>query len=207
MSRPATLDELADAVVSLLDRSGVARAALVGLSFGGIVALRVAVRFSERVDALVLVSTPGASEGADQRARHLETLSLAERIGKGPVLKGMAARLFGPTTRRERPELVAQWLEEAARIDFGSLRLLTEAALDRPETPALEAAAPRALVVRGDDDVLVARSDTEELAKRLGAAFVTIPDAGHWVPLEKPEALTETSISFLEPQSRDCASL
>jgi 3-oxoadipate enol-lactonase len=208
MSRRATLDEIADAVIEIFDRSGIRRAALVGLSFGGIVALRVAFRHSERVDAAVLVSTPRALENDDQRTRHLETLSLAERIGKGPVLRGMAARLFGPTTRRERPELVTEWLEEAERIDLGSVRLLSEAAIDRPETPALAAGAPRTLVVRGDDDALVTRSDSEELAKVLeGAAFVPIREAGHWVPLEKSEALTETLVSFLEPRSRDCASL
>lgn len=43
----------------LLDASGVARAIICGVSFGGLIALRYAARRSHRVRGLILVSTPG----------------------------------------------------------------------------------------------------------------------------------------------------
>ena len=54
---PYGIDDLADDLVALLDRLGVERAHLVGLSLGGMTAMRVAGRNPERVDKLALLCT------------------------------------------------------------------------------------------------------------------------------------------------------
>lgn len=199
LSSPVCIGDLSEAVISLLDDLGVRRTALVGLSLGGIVALDAAFRFPERVESMALVSTPRTAETEAQRARHLETLDAAVRIGQTAILKGIALRLFGATTRRERPELVATWLERAARLDLASVRRLSEAALDRREALAFGALSPRTLVVRGDEDNLLPRSDTEALAEGLEeASLVAVRGSGHLVPLEAPGALSDALASFFE---------
>lgn len=200
---PTTLDDLMDTVVALLDGLDVARADLVGLSVGGIVALGAAARFPARVNSLVLVSTPHAPETAAQRARHLETLDTAARIGKEPVLKGIALRMFGVASRRTRADLVAKWLESASHLDLASLRRLSEAALGRPEAPVLGATAPRSLIVHGGDDALLPRSEAANLSTALGGApVVTIPESGHLVPLENPERFEKELSAFLAGERR-----
>ena len=192
-----SIDDLVDAVASFMDELGVRRGAFVGLSLGGIVALALSSRFPDRVESLALLSTPRAPETEIQRARHLETLKAASRIGQTAVLRGIAHRLFGATTRRTRPELVSAWLERATRLDLDSVRSLSEAALGRPEAPLLAEGAPRTLVVHGDEDALVSRADSEALAESLGnATFVTIPESGHLIPLERPDALAEALAVF-----------
>jgi pimeloyl-ACP methyl ester carboxylesterase len=54
---PSTVEEAADFVVALLDAVGVARAALVGHSWGSLIALEAAARLGERATHLVLVGT------------------------------------------------------------------------------------------------------------------------------------------------------
>lgn len=54
---PASVEEAADFVVALLDAAGVQRAALVGHSWGSLIALEAASRLKERVSHLVLVGT------------------------------------------------------------------------------------------------------------------------------------------------------
>ena len=54
---PATVEEAADFVAALLDAAGVQRAALVGHSWGSLIALEAAARLKERVSHLVLVGT------------------------------------------------------------------------------------------------------------------------------------------------------
>ena len=54
---PATVEEAADFVVALLDVAGVQRAALVGHSFGSLIALETAARAPERVSHLAMVGT------------------------------------------------------------------------------------------------------------------------------------------------------
>ncbi|MDP3826311.1 MAG: alpha/beta hydrolase, partial [Polaromonas sp.] len=52
---PSTVEEAADFVAALLDAAGVQRAALVGHSWGSLIALEAASRLKERVSHLVLV--------------------------------------------------------------------------------------------------------------------------------------------------------
>src|SRR5262245_52720057 len=51
-------DVWTDGIDRMLDRAGEQRAAIVGVSFGGLIATRYAARRANRVSALVLVSTP-----------------------------------------------------------------------------------------------------------------------------------------------------
>ena len=61
-------DSYADQVLAALHASGHHRAVVCGLSFGGLIALRFAAEHPDRVDALVLASTPGP--GTRLRQRH-----------------------------------------------------------------------------------------------------------------------------------------
>src|SRR5690349_4108982 len=54
---PYTVDELAADALALLDRLGIARVMLCGLSLGGAVGMTIAVREPERLDRLVLCCT------------------------------------------------------------------------------------------------------------------------------------------------------
>lgn len=55
----------------MLDRAGVSKAILCGVSFGGLIALRYAAQRTDRVSALILVSTPGPGwKLSDQQARY-----------------------------------------------------------------------------------------------------------------------------------------
>ena len=54
---PSTVEEAADFIVGLLDAAGVQRAALIGHSWGSLIALEAAARLKERASHLVLVGT------------------------------------------------------------------------------------------------------------------------------------------------------
>jgi pimeloyl-ACP methyl ester carboxylesterase len=54
---PASVEEAADFIIALLDAAGVAKAALVGHSFGSLIALETAARAPQRVSHLILVGT------------------------------------------------------------------------------------------------------------------------------------------------------
>lgn len=54
---PASVEQAADFIAALLDAAGVARAALVGHSWGSLIALEAAARLKDRISHLVLVGT------------------------------------------------------------------------------------------------------------------------------------------------------
>ena len=62
-NRPIRCETIADDVASLLKRMVHDKVAVLGYSFGGCVALRLAVQHPDRVRGLVLVSTPFAGDG------------------------------------------------------------------------------------------------------------------------------------------------
>jgi len=179
------LDELVDDLFAVLDALSVHRAILVGLSLGGLVCLRAALSDPARVAGLALVATPLLPESAESRARRLGTLDAMRRLGNRRVLRGMAAWLFGRTTRRSSPQTVERWLDGLENADPVAIRRTAEAALGRTDVrPWLERLAVPTLFVVGEEDSLVG-ADHGSIAPDRRAV---IAQAGHLVPLEQPEA-------------------
>src|SRR5579871_554502 len=106
---PYGLDELADDVVALLDSLAIERCVLGGMSMGGFMALRFALRHQERLDGLVLIDTLAAAP----RSPHEELFASLKDGGplSEHVVEWHADIVFGETTKRERPELVEHWRE------------------------------------------------------------------------------------------------
>src|SRR3954447_22944544 len=63
----SVFDEAQDTIDALLDRAKLENAAIVGVSFGGLVAARYAARRPARISSLVLVSTPSPRWQPDPR--------------------------------------------------------------------------------------------------------------------------------------------
>jgi pimeloyl-ACP methyl ester carboxylesterase len=176
-------------VLRTMDELGLERAAIVGNSFGGAVALRVAVVAPERVSALGLISAPapGVEPGPELRAAwQLEE----EAFARGDLDAAAAAVVDAwtlPDAPAELRELVAA-MQRRIYVVQGDAEP-TEApdpldtdpdALGRLDVPALVAA--------GEHD----RPEFIEGAQRLaeavpGARHVLIEGAGHLAPLETPE--------------------
>ncbi len=186
-----SLDALADGVLAALDGLRIDRAALVGLSLGGLVCLHAALRAPERVAALGLVATPASAETPESAARRFGTLEAMGRIGTRPVLRGMAGWLFGRSTRRHHPEVVDAWLDEWAMADPAAICRTARAALRRPDArPRLGRVSAPTLVIVGDEDGVLPRDEGETLARGIpGATLHEMARAGHLLPLERPEAL------------------
>jgi len=74
-----TLEGEVNRIVACLDQRGIDRAVICGISFGGLIAARLAATHPERTSALVLVSSPGP--GTRLRARHRFYLRLPWLFG------------------------------------------------------------------------------------------------------------------------------
>jgi pimeloyl-ACP methyl ester carboxylesterase len=101
------------------------------------------------------------------------------RNDHGTVMDGMATALL----KRNHP---------------ASLLAQLDAILDYPPIleNALRVQAP-SLVMYGEEDELVPKSDARELADTLNADWLPIPDAGHSLPVEAPGRFTDAAMKFL----------
>ena len=88
--------QLAADVGHLLDGKGIATAALVGLSMGGLVVMELAAAQPERWWAYGFIATTAQRVTEHERAVRLDSARIMEEQGMGPVAGQMGARLFGP---------------------------------------------------------------------------------------------------------------
>lgn len=187
-------------VLDTMDVLRIDRAIVVGSSFGGAVALRVAAVAPDRVAALVLVSAP--APGVDPSQRLLAAWDAEESaLERGDVDAAVEAVLDAwllpgaPPAMRERVAIVQRRAFE-----------LQMAADDVPEAPdpledrseALADIAAPALVLVGEHDM----PDFHESAQLLGrtlphARTETISAAGHLAPLERPETFARLLLAFV----------
>ncbi|MEU7023895.1 alpha/beta hydrolase [Streptomyces sp. NPDC046203] len=197
---PPSLDTVADDVVRTLDREGIDRAVLAGCSMGGYVALAVLRRHPHRVSALALFNTRAAADTPETAAGRL---AFAERIVRADLRESLIAAttplLVGTTTRASRPGLVASLLDTVRGADPAAVAWAQRAIAARPdERPATPVGVP-AVVVAGAEDGLVGLAESRETAAALGAGDpVVVADAGHLLPMERPEAAAELIAALID---------
>ena len=192
-----------DDVIGLLDALGIERAALVGCSFGGRVAVDTALAHPERVSALALF---GAAISGNEWSE--ETEQLWEELVGDVDPEDFAATaagevrfwVVGPTRRPEDvdPELIrfAEEMDRRALAAEQALSAIEVGELDPPAIDRLGELRVPVLVAAGADDL----ADIRRLADRIadeapnGVRLPDVPDAAHLLPVERP---TETNAALL----------
>jgi pimeloyl-ACP methyl ester carboxylesterase len=165
-----------DDLIALLRELAIERCALVGHSMGGLNALRFAGTHPERVTALVLVDVGTETRQSGlQRVRRSRARAAARPPGETPPAP-FDTRLI---------EFVPSYGGDAEE----RRRLLTATQ------------APR-LVMRGEHSRILSAEGAAHTARLAKGNAVAIPDAGHNVSLDNPEAVAEALERFLLPLAR-----
>ena len=200
----ADIDALASQVERVLNARGIGRAAICGVSFGGLVALRFAALHPARTSALILVSTPGPEWHL--RPRH-------ECYARMPWLFGPLFLLETPW--RLRREIRMAFPDKAGRRRFARQqwatlrkaplsvsRMATRARLIASHDRVADCAAVTAptLVVHGDpalDHVVDAEGTSAYGGLIRGARTATIPRTGHLGSITRPDVFADIVRQFL----------
>jgi len=195
------LEALAEDVLLMLDRAGIERVVLGGLSMGGYVALAFARRYPERLLGLVLADTRATADteaGRANRERIARTVE-EEKSTRVIVDEQVPEPLLGPSAAARCPELVTQVRDLVESAAPEAVAWAQRAMAARPDTTEL---LPRldvpALVLVGEDDAITPVADAHALADALPQAeLVVLPGAGHLTAMEVPEAFTDALRAFL----------
>ncbi|HEX2181488.1 MAG TPA: alpha/beta fold hydrolase [Rubrobacteraceae bacterium] len=198
-------------LAAFADALGLGRATFVGNSFGGLIALRLALSEPARVGALVLVDGAGLGREINPVFTSVNVSGLSEaaiplwrtQVGAYQRAWGRATLLFA------RPwDAPREWLAEQCRLarspgyleahltvlrSLVSLAGQREVLLDR--LPRLEAPT---LVVWGERDRMFPESQGKEAVARLREGSLELmPDCGHLPHIERPEAFVAALERFL----------
>lgn len=189
-----SLDDLADDALAVLDAAGAARAAVCGISLGGMVAMSLALRAPERVEALVLACTSAAMDAAAWQAR----IDLVRAEGLAAIADMAMERFFSERFRRQAPAVVATTRAGLLAISADGYVGCCAAIRDMDLLDRLSAIGAPTLVIAGERDVSTPfAGHGERIADAIPGAKVAKLDAGHLPSLEAPGAFAGAVLDFL----------
>ncbi|MFI6508260.1 alpha/beta fold hydrolase [Streptosporangium sp. NPDC050855] len=194
-----SLDVMADDVARLLDREGVDRAVVGGLSMGGYVTMALCRRHPDRLLGVILADTKASADPEEARSGRERIADDVLREGTSVLVEKVLPGLLGRTTLERRamvsgrvrglvqaaPPVAAAWAQRAmaARPDsFDTLR-----ALDAP-----------VLVIVGEEDEITPIAVADAMAEAApDGRLAVIEKAGHLSAIEQPEAFNRAVSAFV----------
>lgn len=196
---PCSMALYADDVAALMERLGIGRAALGGMSMGGYVLLELLARHPRRAAAAMFLVTRAGADDAAGRERRSALAAEVEAGHPEAVATAFEQVLFAPGTPRQNPALVAQVRQWMAEADpRGLVDGLLAMAERRDFRGELHHFTLPALVVGAAEDRAVPGENARELAAGLPRATLEIlAGGGHMVNLERPALFNACLLDFL----------
>jgi 2-succinyl-6-hydroxy-2,4-cyclohexadiene-1-carboxylate synthase len=188
-ARPISFDACVDDILV----AAPPRFALCGYSLGGRLALHVGLAAPERVERLVLVATTaGIADPGERAARRASDERLAA-FAESATIEAFADRWTAqPLFAGTPPDAARLWREDLVRNDpralAAVLRGLGTGAM-APVWDRLGELTMPSVVMAGARDAKYVELASALLAALPRAELVVVPDAGHGLPREAPEAV------------------
>jgi len=171
---------------------------LVGHSFGGLVARAAVIAQPQRFDYLVLMSSGPAALVGPRRSRIEQLAPLLPAGGLTAVWSAMQAAFASEPGYMAPPADLGAFLE--LRFLAGRpamLQGMCDALRSEPDRVAeLRGTGVRTLVMHGADDDAWSPEVQKDMAERLRADYVVIPDAAHSPAAENPQATARALLDF-----------
>jgi pimeloyl-ACP methyl ester carboxylesterase len=173
-----TYDLMAADVIAVLDHLHIARASVVGWSDGGEIALKLAIKYPDRVNRLFVFGANYDASGSKARGSRSTTF---------------AAYMQKCRTDYQRVFKTTRGFNELAEALLPLWR--TSSGITRDQLRAIQA--PVA-VADGDHDEIILRDQIEEMARLIpGGKLVIFSDASHFALWQDPEAFNQAMLGFL----------
>jgi len=176
-----------------------ARFALAGHSMGGRVALEIFRRAPERVAGLALVSTGVHPPRPGEAEKRFALLARGVEQGMDALIDAWLPPMVWEPNRLQTG-LMERLAQMCADMGLDTFERQVRALLGRPEVESLlPAIRCPALVAVGAHDAWATPEQHHAIAAGItGATLAIIEDAGHMLPVEQPERMTATLVSWLE---------
>ena len=192
-----SIEDLSEQVAALMDREGIAKAHIVGISLGGLIAQHFAASYQERVDRLVLIdTTPRYTD--ELRQMWAERAQAARTSGVSSLTQGLLQIWFTPEFLSQNPPAVQYVREMFKRTSGEGYALACEALASADLRPLVKHIEASTLIVCGDQDIPSFLESARWLAKNiLKARLEWLAPARHASVLEQPESFLRILRQFL----------
>ena len=191
-----------DLIVALLDHLAIEKAHVVGISYGGEVAIQMAIAYPNRIDRLVLFNTTAYTTTWLAHIGHSWNAVGKTRDGEAyykttiPVIYSQQYyenRLDWMTARKQ---ILVPIFSNPEFLD--AIERLTNSAEQYDVRERLGEISAKTLIVAAEEDILTPKSDQMLLHRCITTSeLISIPNCGHASMYEKPLLFTSLIVGFL----------
>ena len=190
-----SFDLLVADIIALIDMLGIGRAHFCGLSMGGMTALFLAQRHSQRFDRIIACDCgPNSTEASAQQWK--ERIEVASRDGMQALVEPTIARWFPPDFVATKAPVLDKVRGMIRSTPLAGFRGCAMALSSYDLRGGLGGIDRRTLLIVGTKDATLAGIRQIKDAVR-GSALVELEGAGHISNVEQPAAFTRAVVDFL----------
>lgn len=207
---PYTPQLMAADVAGLLGALGIPGAVVVGHSMGGFIAQALALDWPEMVSRLVLASTNyGGPEAIPTTPEAMRVLTDTSSDPLTRFRRGLEVST-APGFAQRNPEVINGWMEYRLRQQVNPQAYMAQLEMglellkpERSFKPRLAEVKAPTLILFGEADQVVPPGNAELLYEAIPhSRVVLLPGAGHFFPIETPEAAIEAIVAFVQGTSQ-----
>jgi len=189
-------DAIAQDVMAVVDFAGIDRFALLGISMGGLSAIRVAAKLGHRVAALVLSSTYASVAGPAAEKRLAMTEKMLQKLPMHVFARAYVEQTLLKQTPYARREKLAQQIAMVSSETY--IETLRTICRDDVSSLLTRVVAPTA-VLNALYDASVPRTESNRLTAGIrGAIERTLPGVAHLACVDAPNVYVEAVLEFLD---------
>jgi 3-oxoadipate enol-lactonase len=206
-----TFAECARSVGDILDGLGIEQAHFVGNSWGGMIGGTFAATYPERVGRAVLMNCTAGRASLRQKIEFAMLLRVAQWRGEigPPLIRSVLKAFLGPTSLRERPDVVAHVRSAMPLVNVASVSWAVKSVVPRrpDQRELLSAIRTPVLVVGGAEDATFPPREAVAMADAIPNASVRVLDGvAHLAGLENPTLVSSLVEEFLGEGDRSGSS-
>lgn len=196
------LNAIVNDAIALIEALKIGPVHFVGMSTGGFVGLRVAIRRPDLLKSLVLIDTSADAEEKGKLKQYNLLLKTVNLVGWRPVIGRVMPILFYEVFLKDpgRQAEVKKWRSIISGHDTQAVTAFANAIFSRDSVvDQLQGIKTPTVVIVGKHDVATPTAYAQTMADRIhDARMRVIADAGHSSPVEKPRAVAEAMRAFYE---------
>ena len=188
----------AEDVFGVLEQLGIAPAHCVGLSMGGMIAMRLALRHPEAVSSLVLMDTSAGPEDPEKAERYEGMAQVVEAGQLEAVIPALPPIFLADDFIVEHRDEVDAWLRRVEAADHIGLVHSIRAINSRDDiTGRLGEIHVPTLVIHGEQDVAIAMERAEQLVAGIAGARLRTVSGAHQSNVDRPDETSRMIREFL----------
>ena len=194
---PYSFDDLVADAFGVLDRNGVQSATVMGCSLGSMTALGMGVKSPDRIDRIVCTAARADSPPPFRQSWY-DRLEIMDKNGISGLWDGSLGNWLTPAFREAHPDMVAKMEAEFLKTTPEGYRGCAMALKDLDYLKDLGDLDAPILFVAGSEDKGAAPDTMRAMAEAAkNGTFVLVPDAGHIINVNNPQAFTIAVMEFL----------